>query len=155
MSIKGDPRYHIMEYYLIFFNTLRPRQNGCYFANDIFRGIFLNENFQISNTILLKYVSYEVIDNEPFIDSDNGLVWNRCQAIIWTNAGIILIGPLVTNFSEILIKILSFSFKKMHFKVLSGKRRPFRLGLNVLKCVRSSNVIILAYHCIDKFLNDR
>ena len=56
----------------------------------------------------------------------------RRQAIIWTNAGILLIGPLGTNFSEILIEILTFSFKKMRLKVLSAKRRPFCLGLNVL-----------------------
>ena len=43
------------------------------------------------------------------------------QAIIWTNAGIFLIGPLGTKFSEILIESHTFSFKKMHFKMLSGK----------------------------------
>ena len=32
-------------------------------------------------------------------------VYGRRQAIIWTNAGILLIGPLVTNFGEILIEI--------------------------------------------------
>ena len=35
------------------------------------------------------------------IGSDNGLSPGRRQAIIWTNAGIVLIGPLETNFSEI------------------------------------------------------
>ena len=64
--------------------------------------------------------------------SDNGLSPGRCQAIIWTNAGILLIGPLGTNLSEILIKIITFSFKKMRSKVSSGKRRPSCLGLNVL-----------------------
>ena len=54
------------------------------------------------------------------------------EAIIWTNAGILLIGPLETNFSEILIEIHTFSFKKMHLKMSSGKSRPFCLGLNVL-----------------------
>ena len=44
----------------------------------------------------------------------------------------LLIGPLGTNFSEILIEILTFSFKKMRLKVSSGKWRPFCLGLNVL-----------------------
>ena len=44
-----------------------------------------------------------------------------------------LIGPLGTNFSEILIKILTFLFKKMRLKVSSAKRRPFCLGLNVLR----------------------
>ena len=39
------------------------------------------------------------------IDLDNGLVPGRCQAFIWTNAAILLIGLLETNFSEILIKI--------------------------------------------------
>ena len=37
------------------------------------------------------------------IGSDNGLSPGRRQAIIWTNAGIWLMGPLGTNFSEILI----------------------------------------------------
>ena len=64
--------------------------------------------------------------------SDNGLAPRRRQAIIWTNNGILLIGPLGTNFSEILIKMYTFSFKKMHLKILSGKWRPFCLGLNVL-----------------------
>ena len=34
------------------------------------------------------------------IDSDNGLSPKRRQAIIWTKVGILLIGPLGTNFSE-------------------------------------------------------
>ena len=51
------------------------------------------------------------------IGSDNGLSPDRRQAIIWTNAGILLIEPLGTNFSEILIEILAFSAKKMRLKV--------------------------------------
>ena len=39
------------------------------------------------------------------IGPDNGLSPGRRQAIIWTSAGILLIGPLGTNFNEILIKI--------------------------------------------------
>ena len=62
---------------------------------------------------------------------DNGLSPGRRQAIIWTNAGILLIWPLGTNFSEILIKIPSLSFKKMHLKMSSVKWRPVCLGLNV------------------------
>ena len=38
---------------------------------------------------------------------------------------ILLIGPLGINFSEILIKIDTFSLKKMHLKMSSGKWRPF------------------------------
>ena len=48
------------------------------------------------------------------IGSDNGLLPGWHQAIIWTNAGIFLIGPFVTNFSEILNEIYTFSFNKMH-----------------------------------------
>ena len=62
------------------------------------------------------------------IGSDNGLSPGRRQAIIWTIAGILLIGPMETNF----IGIETFSFKKMHLKMSFGKWRPFCLGLNVL-----------------------
>ena len=51
---------------------------------------------------------------------------------IWTNAGILLVEPLGTNFNEILIEIQIFSFKKMRLKMSSAKLRPFFLGLNVL-----------------------
>ena len=66
------------------------------------------------------------------ISSDNDLLPGQCHAIIWTNDGILLIGPLGTIVSEILIKLYSFSFRKMHLKMLSGKWRPFCLGLSVL-----------------------
>ena len=66
------------------------------------------------------------------IGSDNGLSPGQHQAIIWTNAGTLLIRPFGTNFSKILIKIYTFSFKKMHLKMSSGKWRPSCLGLNVL-----------------------
>ena len=72
------------------------------------------------------------VGNLTIIGLDNGLSTGRRQAIIWTNAGILLIGPLGTNFSEILIEILPFSFKKMCLKMSSAKWRPFCLGLNVL-----------------------
>ena len=39
---------------------------------------------------------------------------------------------LGTNFSEILIEIQTFSFKKTHLKMSSGKWGPFYLSLNVL-----------------------
>ena len=66
------------------------------------------------------------------IGSDNGLSPVRRQAIIWTNAIILLIGPLGTNFSETLIEIYAFSFNNMQLKISSGKWPPFCLGLNVL-----------------------
>ena len=66
------------------------------------------------------------------IGSDNGLSPGRRQAIIWTNAVVLLIPTLETNFSEILRKIHSFSFKKMHLKMSSANGRLLSLGLNEL-----------------------
>ena len=67
------------------------------------------------------------------IGSDNGLSPDRRQAIIWTNAGLLSIGPLRTYFSENLIKIQQFSLTKMHVKMTSAKWRPSFLGVNVLR----------------------
>ena len=76
------------------------------------------------------------------IGSDNGLSPGRRQAIIRTNAVILLIRPLRTNFSEILIEIRIFSFKKMRLKVSSVKRQPFCLCLNVLSYKTIQNVVM-------------
>ena len=78
-------------------------------------------------------VTHICVSKLTIFGSDNGLSPGRHQAIIWTNAGLLLIGPLGTYFSEILIEILTFSFKKMRVKVSSAKRWPFCLGPNVLK----------------------
>ena len=81
-------------------------------------------------------VTHICVSNPTIIGSDNGLSPSRRQAIIWTNVGLLLIRPLGTNFSEMLIEIHIFSFKKMYFKWWSGKWRPFCPGLNVLRlCV--------------------
>ena len=57
--------------------------------------------------------------------SDNGLLPGRRQAIIRTNAGILLIWALGTNFNEIWSEIHTVSFKKMHLKMSSAKWWPF------------------------------
>ena len=46
-----------------YFNTLRPRQNGRHFADDIFKCIFLNEIVSISIKISLKFVPKGPINN--------------------------------------------------------------------------------------------
>ena len=77
-------------------------------------------------------VTHICVGNLTIIGWDNGLSPGRRQTIISTNDGKLLIGPLGTNFSEIGIGIQTFSFKKMHLKILSAKWRPFCLGLNEL-----------------------
>ena len=57
-------------------------------------------------------VTYICVGNLDIIGSDNGLSPGRRHAIIWTNARILLIWPLGTNFSEILIVFLRFSSRK-------------------------------------------
>ena len=56
------------------------------------------------------------IGNLTIIGSDNGLLPGWLQTIICTNAGILLIGPLGTNLSEILFGFQTFSVKKMHLQ---------------------------------------
>ena len=59
------------------------------------------------------------------IGLDNGLSPGRRQAIIFS------IRPLGIHFSEILIEINAFPFKKMHLNMPSANWRPCCLGLNV------------------------
>ena len=61
-------------------------------------------------------VMHICVSELTIIGSDNGLSPGRRQAIIWTIAGILWIGPLGTNFSEILIEIYTFSFRKCIWK---------------------------------------
>ena len=46
-------------------NTLRPRQNGCHFADDTFKRIFVYENVKILIEISLKFVPKGPINNIP------------------------------------------------------------------------------------------
>ena len=77
-------------------------------------------------------VTHICVNKLTIIGSDNDLSPGRRQAIIWTNAGILLIGPLETNFSDISIEIHIFWFKKMHLNMSSGNWQPFCLGVSVL-----------------------
>ena len=46
-------------------NTLRPRENGRHFADDIFKCIFLNENVLIPVKLSLMFVPKGPINNIP------------------------------------------------------------------------------------------
>ena len=78
------------------------------------------------------------------IASDNGVSPIRRQAIIWTNAGLLSIGRLGTNFSENLIKIQNVSFKKMRLNMSSAKwlasqcRHTYKYGkIDLFYCSKS------------------
>ena len=82
-------------------------------------------------------VTHICISNLALIGSDNGLSPGQRQAIISTNAEILLIGHLGTNFDEILIEIRTFSFNKMHLKLLSAKWERF------YQCVKTEMVQVV------------
>ena len=82
-------------------------------------------------------VTHICVSNLTTIGSVNGLSPGRRQAITWTNAEILLIGPFGTNLSEILIEIPTFSSNKTRLKIPSAKWRPFCLGRNVLSEIRT------------------
>ena len=87
-------------------------------------------------------VTHICVNKLVIIGSDNDLSPGRHQAIIWTYAEILLIGPLRTNFNENLIKMHTFSFINIHLKILSGKWWPICLSLNVLII----NLILCHFH---------
>ena len=59
-QVRWGPLMHIF-----MINTLRPRQNGRHFADDIFKCIFLIENVGIPIKISLKFVPGGPINNIP------------------------------------------------------------------------------------------
>ena len=70
-------------------------------------------------------VRHICVSKLTIIGSDNGLSPGRCQAIICTSAGILSVGPLGTNFSEILhrnlyIFIQENTFENVVCQVQSG-----------------------------------
>ena len=78
-------------------------------------------------------VTHICVGNLIIIGSYNGLSASQWQAIIWTDAAILLIRTLGTNINEVLNKIHTFSFKKTHWKMLSAKWQQFCLSLNMLR----------------------
>ena len=77
-------------------------------------------------------VMHICVSNLTIISSNNGLSPDWHQDIIWSNTGMLLIGPSGTNFSVIQNEIYTFALKKMHLILSSAKRQPFCLGLNML-----------------------
>ena len=60
---------------IVSINTLRPRQNGCQFPDNIFKCILLNENKWIAIEISLKFVPKGPINNIPALVQI--MAWHR------------------------------------------------------------------------------
>ena len=113
------------------------KQNDHHFS-DIFKWISLNENWYCSyscyfSKITATFPRGQWVNSSPpgatyirqwvnkaSIGSVNGFSLLHRKAITWTNAGLLTIGLLGTNFSEIKIGFLSFSLKEMHLKLSSA-----------------------------------
>ena len=76
-------------------------------------------------------VTHICVAKLTIIGSDNGLSPRRCQAINSTNAAILIIVSLGTNFSEILNEIKASLLKEICLKMSAAKCCPFRVDLNV------------------------
>ena len=57
-------------------NKWRPRQNGCHFADDTFKLIFLNENVRIAIKISLRFVPKGPINNIPALVEIMAWCWS-------------------------------------------------------------------------------
>ena len=68
--------------------------------------------------------AYICVSNLTIIGSVNGLLPGKHQAIIWTIAGILLTGPLGSNFSIFI--------QEIYLKMLTAKWQPFCVGLIML-----------------------
>ena len=118
---------------------------GIFYSPVIVSTISTHKNWIKTVTNLINKISYTRVQFFIWFNSSNmGWTLTQCgrvkhismgnlgQAIIWTNAGILLDGPWGTNFSEILSKIYTYLLKKMYLKMLFGKWRRFWLSLHVL-----------------------
>ena len=73
MLVKGAT-----EVLFVFINTLRLRQNGRHFPNDIFKCIFMKENISITIKISLKFAPKGPINNIPALVQI--MAWRRTGA---------------------------------------------------------------------------
>ena len=85
-----------------------------------FYGLVIKRNETVLGPIYVfnqsGWVTHICVINLTIIGSNNGVLPGRRQASIWTNAGILLTGPLGTNFREILTGIDIFHSRKCTWK---------------------------------------
>ena len=95
-------------------------------------------------------VTHICVGKLTIIGSDNGLSPDRRQAIIWTNDGIFLIGPLGTNFSEILIETNIFiqenAFESVVRKTAAILSRPQCVNKSIYRIMCGLSWITIFCH---------
>ena len=91
-----------------------------------------------------KWLNFE--SNLTIIGSYNGLSPDWHQAITWTNTGILSIGPLGLNFSEIKKSYIFIKENAIEFTLV--KQQPFCLSLNVLIMFTSNALMCFSHHAV-------
>ena len=98
-----------------------------YFSRSHMAFTFLEEAVMFALTHWSR-VRHICVNKLAIIDSSNDSSPGQRQAIIWTKAGILVIGPLETNFSDILIEIQIFiqgnAFENVVFEIAAVLSRP-------------------------------
>ena len=104
---------------------------SCWEMKNMNKKIITSTSKHHTDLLQTKYIWYQIIiinlthwgqmthmcvNKQTIIGSDNGLLPGQRQAIIWTNAGILLIGPLGTNVSETSVKFIHFHSRKLVWK---------------------------------------
>ena len=104
------------------YKTFHSRK--CLWKIHLWNGVHVLQGEMSSDVMLLLCflthwgrVTHICVSKLAIIGSDDRLLPGQHQAIIWTNAGILLIRPLGTKFSEMFVEIHTFSFKKIHLKM--------------------------------------
>ena len=78
---------HLQWWMADMFNTMRPRQNGRFFSNNMLKYISLNENIWVSINISLKFVSIGPINNILVLIQIMFWPQNQVTSHSWTNYG--------------------------------------------------------------------
>ena len=100
-SLCKNVRHHFRHHFVLF--TFNSMLSFLFHYVNLPKGeLFVN--LCVSTLIDWGRVTHICVGNLAIIGSDNCLSPGRRHAIIWTDAGILLIGPSETDFNEILIK---------------------------------------------------
>ena len=120
-----------------------PQQHSCYamykHLSDLCVKLLMTASYCITHWGWVKHI---FVSKLTIVGSNNGLSPGRRQAIIWTNVGMLSIGPLGINFSEILIGIFieENAFEIVVWKMAAILSRP--------QCVNNWYSWWLTLHCI-------
>ena len=95
------------------------------------------------------WVTHICISKLTIIGSDNGLSPGWSQAIIWTNDGILLIGPLETNFSQIVFFFSNIFIQEKAFENFVCEMVSI---LSLPQCVNKQCLFPTQFDCSQSYL---